>query len=180
MEYRMISTENLTRALFAHFIRCQEVTKCWRKEAGEWVIRDAPFIDDWSEEDYAALLAELQELLSNGGIVIGAFYKGELKGFASVSGILFGGQREYLDLTNLHVSQDMRRRGVGRELFLRAADFAREHGAKKLYLSAHSAIESQAFYRAMGCIEAVEYSAYHTEKEPFDCQMEYRIQNNIE
>lgn len=173
MEYRMIGTENLTRALFAHFIRRQEVTKCWRREAGEWVIRDAPFTDDWSEKDYALLLAELRELLSNGGIVIGAFYKNELKGFASVSGVLFGGRREYLDLTNLHVSQDMRRQGIGRELFLRAADIAREHGAKKLYLSAHSAIESQAFYRAMGCVEATEYSAYHTEKEPFDCQMEY-------
>ena len=79
MEYRMIGTENLTRALFAHFIRRQEVTKCWRREAGEWVIRDAPFTDDWSEKDYALLLAELRELLSNGGIVIGAFYKNELR-----------------------------------------------------------------------------------------------------
>ena len=119
MEYRMVGTENLTRALFAHFIRRQEVTKCWRREAGEWVIRDVPFTDDWSEKDYATLFSELRELLSNGGIVIGAFYKNELKGFASVSGILFGGRREYLDLTNLHVSQDMRRHGIGRELFLR-------------------------------------------------------------
>lgn len=117
MKYRMIGTENLIRALFAHFIRRQEVTKCWRREAGEWVIRDAPFTDDWSEEDYA---------------------------------------------------------------ILRAADFAGEHGARKLYLSALSAVESQAFYRSMGCVEATEYSAYHTEKESFDCQMEYRILNNTE
>ena len=70
MEYRMVGTENLTRALFAHFIRRQEVTKCWRREAGEWVIRDVPFTDDWSEKDYATLFSELRELLSNGGIVI--------------------------------------------------------------------------------------------------------------
>ncbi len=117
MEYRMVGTENLTRALFAHFIRRQEVTKCWRREAGEWVIRDVPFTDDWSEKDYATLFSELRELLSNGGIVIGAFYKNELKGFASVSGVLFGGRKEHLDLTNLYVSQDMRRHEIGWELF---------------------------------------------------------------
>ncbi len=80
-----------------------------------------------------------------------------------------------MDLSSLHVSQDMRRKGVGRELFTRASAFARERGAQKLYISAHSAVESQAFYRAMGCVEAEEYQQAHVDKEPFDCQMEYDL-----
>ena len=54
-------------------------------------------------------------------------------------------------------------------------DWAREHGGKRLYISAHSAVETQAFYRGLGCIEAQEYSRKHVEKEPFDCQLEYPL-----
>ena len=42
----------------------------------------------------------------------------------------------------------------------------------KLYISAHSAVESQAFYKALGCVEAQVYNKEHVEKEPYDCQME--------
>lgn len=48
----------------------------------------------------------------------------------------------------------------------------KKSGAEKLYISAHSAVETQAFYNAMGCAEALEYSKFHTQKEPFDCQLE--------
>ena len=44
--------------------------------------------------------------------------------------------------------------------------------AEKLYISAHSAVESQAFYKSLGCVEASEYSLYHVSREPFDCQLE--------
>ena len=42
----------------------------------------------------------------------------------------------------------------------------------KLYISAHSAVESQAFYKAMGCVEAEVYHQGHVEEEPYDCQLE--------
>ena len=58
---------------------------------------------------------------------------------------------------------------------LLAARWARDRGAQKLYISAHSAIESQAFYRAMGCVEAHTYNPAHVAAEPFDCQLEYRL-----
>ena len=57
---------------------------------------------------------------------------------------------------------------------LRAA-WAQAHGAQKLYISAHSAEESQAFYRSIGCIDALWISREHAEKEPYDCQMEYAL-----
>ncbi len=45
-------------------------------------------------------------------------------------------------------------------------------GGNKLYISSHSAVESQAFYKSMGCTEAKMYNKAHTEKEPFDVQLE--------
>ncbi len=41
-----------------------------------------------------------------------------------------------------------------------------------LYISAHSAVETQAFYKKMGCTEAQQYRQEHVEQEPYDCQLE--------
>ena len=69
----------------------------------------------------------------------------------------------------------MRGKGIGKRLFLAAGKWAKEHGAEKLYISAHSAVETQGFYRAMGCVEAQEYNQTHVEAEPYDCQLEYSL-----
>lgn len=172
MQYRRINENEMNRELFSDFVRRQVVTKCWRKEDGEWKIKDVPFIDDWSEEEYATLVSCLNNTILTGGLVYGAFSNGVLKGFVSVEPTLFGGEQKYLDLSSIHVSEDMRGQGIGKELFLAAKEWARENGARKLYISAHSAVESQAFYKAMGCVEAEVYNQKHVEEEPCDCQLE--------
>ena len=115
----------------------------------------------------------LQNTIRTNGFVYAAFCGGILKGFVSVESGLFGGANNYLDLSSIHVSEDMRGRGIGRTLFDAAAEWAKRQGAGKLYISSHSAVETQAFYHAMGCVEAREYNREHVEKEPFDCQLEY-------
>ena len=172
IQYRRLGEGEICRALFRGFRRRQVVTKCWRRENGAWVIRDDPFVDDWSEADYETMVSCLKNTVVTGGVVFAAFMDGALKGFASVEGTLFGGENRYLDLTSIHVSEEARGSGIGSALFRQAKEWAREHGAEKLYISAHSAVESQGFYRRMGCVEAQEYSREHTEAEPFDCQME--------
>jgi len=175
IEYRVLREQEIDRGLFRAFIRRQVVDQCLRRENGAWVVRSDPFVDDWTEEDYQTLVRALRHTIRTGGFVRGAFSDGELKGFASAESGFFGGENRYLDLSSLHVSEDMRRAGIGKALFLSAAEWARKQGAKKLYISAHSAIESQAFYRAMGCAEAAEYNQEHVEAEPYDCQMEYLL-----
>ena len=173
IEYRPLSEGELCRELFRPFIRRQVVVKCWRRDnSGAWVIRDDPFIDDWTEEDYRTLVSCLKNTVRTGGVVYAAFADGALKGFASVEPELFGGKHRYLDLSSIHVSEDMRGTGIGTTLFRLAQGWAREHGAKKLYISAHSAVESQAFYRSLGCVEAQVCHQKHVEAEPFDCQLE--------
>lgn len=170
--YKTLSVNDISRSLFAFFDRTQNVTKCWRKVNGKWMIQDVPFLDNWSEEDYQEGVPYLKNLISSGGYVVGAFYEGRLKGFASVEPAIFGAYSKYLNLSNIHVSRDMRGHGIGRELFTLAKKWAKERSADKLYISAHSAVESQAFYRAMGCVEAAEYNQRLAEKEPCDCQLE--------
>ena len=169
---RELSSEEIDRELFHAFIRRQEVNLCLRREGDGWVVRSDPFIDDWSEAEYAELIGCLQNTVRTDGRVWGAFADGVLKGFASVEGGIFGKTSRYMDLSCIHVSQDMRHAGIGRRLFDRAKAFARERGAGKLYISAHSAVESQAFYAAMGCVDAREINREHAEREPFDRQLE--------
>lgn len=173
IQYRAPMEDEICRDLFRSFIRRQIVVKCWRRDGnGAWVIRDDPFVDDWTESDYHTLTTCLQNTVRTGGVVYAAFADGVLKGFASVEPELFGGEQRYLDLSSIHVSEDLRSGGIGTALFRLAQGWAREHGAKKLYISAHSAVESQAFYRGLGCVEAQLYHKKHAEAEPFDCQLE--------
>ena len=117
----------------------------------------------------------LRRTLAGQGAVYGAFDGHLLKGFVSIEGTKLGSRAQYMDLSHLYVSQELRGRGIGARLFSLAKQFARSHKAAKLYLSAHSAVESQAFYHAMGCVEAEEYDAAHVNAEPYDCQLEYRL-----
>lgn len=173
--YRSFLAEEIDRELFRSFRRYQVVTDCLRKVNGTWIACPAPFIDDWTEKDYAFLIQCLRRTVLTGGLVCGGFMEGKLKGFVSVEPGLFGCKGEYLDLSSLHVSVDCRRQGVGQALFTRAANWAREKGARKLYISAHSAVESQAFYRAMGCVDAMEINEAHVQQEPYDRQMEFNL-----
>ena len=174
-EYRELAENEICRELFQHFIRRQNVTDCWRKVDGVWVVKSDPFVDDWTEADYRTLVFCLKRTAATGGFVLAAFSDHVLKGFVSVEPGLFGREHNYMDLSSIHVSQDMRGQGIGRALFWAAGEWAAKNGAQKLYISAHSAVESQAFYRAMGCVEAQEYRQEHVDKEPFDCQLEYSL-----
>lgn len=175
IQYRKLCEDEIRRELFQDFIRHQKVTKCWRKENGSWIIKDNPFTDDWSEADYQVLVDCLKHTVATGGLVCAAFYEGCLKGFVSVEPDVFGGEQKYMDLSSIHVSEDMRGQGIGRQLFYEAKTWAKEMGANKLYISAHSAVESQAFYKSMGCVEAQVYNKKHVEKEPYDCQLECKL-----
>lgn len=175
VQYRSLQPNEICREIFKDFIRHQNVTKCWRRENDEWLIKDAPFIDDWTEQDYHTLVSCLKNTVATGGFVHAAFYNEKWKGFVSVEAALFGGEQKYLDLSSIHVSEDMRNQGIGAALFLAAKEWAKKNGADKLYISAHSAVESQAFYKKMGCVEAEVYHQKHVEQEPCDCQLECKL-----
>lgn len=171
--FKTLSVNDIDLSMFRFFDRTQNVAKCWRKMNDKWIIKDIAFIDNWFKKEYKEVVQYLKNLVDSGGYALGAFCDGKLKGFVSVEPNIFGTNARYMNLSNIHVSRDMRGHGIGKELFESAKIWAKEHNAEKLYISAHSAIESQAFYKAMGCVEAVEYNQYFAEKEPFDCQLEY-------
>lgn len=175
ISYRELKKTEIDETLFASFNRYQDVKKCWRKENGEWVLKDIAFTEQWDSDEYKCLVKCLQNTVETGGAVFGAFSNNLLVGFTSVESEFFGSRKEYVELKNIHTSYENRGTGIGKHLFYLACKKAKEIGAEKLYISAHSSQESQAFYKAMGCIEAAEYNEKSVAAEPCDCQLEYKL-----
>lgn len=170
---RYENVDNIHLDLFSGFNRYQDVKKCWRKVEDNWVLKDVPFIEQWSIDEYKILVSCLQNTISTGGVVIGAYNDDILVGFASVESEFFGSKENYLQLSSIHITYESRNRGIGKELFLLSCEAAKDKGVDKLYISAHSSEETQAFYKSVGCVEAAEYNQRLVDLEPYDCQLEY-------
>ncbi len=176
MEYRKLSREEIQPDLLMHLRRYQEITDCWCKEAGVWCVRPMPrVIGDWNQEQREFICFCLGNILSEGGMVAGAFLDGALKGIVAVEGASIGSRNQYLPVAFLHVSQELRGHGIGQSLFSMAKAFAGEKGAEKLYISSQPSVQTQAFYKAMGCVEAEEYHAAYVEHNPHECQIECKL-----
>lgn len=173
ISYREIEEKEISPTLFTSFNRYQDVKKCWRKENGKWILKDIVFTEQWGSKEFIYLAKCLKNTIYQGGVVIGAFQNGNLVGFASIENYLFGKNKEYLQLSSIHISFGNRGCGMGKKLFCLICEKAKKLGAKKLYISAHSSEETQAFYNAIGCVEAKEYNNKLVAEEPYDCQLEY-------
>ena len=110
-------------------------------------MQKAPSTEEWSKSDIVSLVDRLTYTLRSGGIMLGALINHCLVGFASLEYDSFGPDYEYIQLSNLYVSYGHRRKGIGRTLFAMACSHAKRMGARKLYISAHSAEETQAFFK---------------------------------
>ena len=172
---QILSGTQITRSLFRSFDRHQVVSKCWRKEQGTWSLKDQFYVEEWSDTQYEFLVKCLKNTVNTGGYVFGVFLAERLAGFASVESRRFGSRGQYVQLSCIHVSCESRGYGIGQALFECACRAAKRLGAQKLYISSHPAQETQAFYHALGCVEALEYDRELTESEPEDCQLEYRL-----
>jgi len=175
--YDQISEENFSVSSLDGFIRRQEVRECWRKVDGQWKLLPIAYVEDWDLEARRVRAERILRGIRSGGVAYGAWRQGSIVGFARLALPAFGSENQYIDLAQLHVSEPFRRLGIGGKLFRLACQGARELGASRLYISAHSAKESAAAYRKYGCVEAEEINQSLAEKEPCDMQLEFRLEN---
>ena len=170
--YQPLTIKNFNLNSLDEFIRRQDVRECLRRADGSLTLLPIAYIEDWNLQQRRETAKEILNELDAGGLAYGAFCENKVVGFAALSSALFGSGKQYMDLALFYVSEPFRQRGIGKELFQMACRGSRNAGARKLYISAHSAVESQAFYKAMGCVEAAWYHPGHVEDEPYDCQLE--------
>ncbi len=163
---------DLSISMFDHFNRHQEIRWCWQKKNGKWILENTPGMIEWDKQDIISLVDSLRLTLGSNGIMLGAFIGAYLIGFASIESESFGPYYEYVLLSNLHVSYEHRRKGVGKKLFQMARHAAKGLGAQRLYISAPPCEETQAFFQAMRCVEAAYCPVELPAAEPLCRQLE--------
>ncbi len=173
--YDRLTAGNFDPSSLDGFIRRQEVSHCWRKREGRWQLLPIAYVEDWTLEDRRRRAEDILRHVEAGDPVYGAWDQGLLIGLAQLSLPRFGSREQYIDLARFHVSLPYRNRGIGGALFRLACQGARELGAERLYISAHSAQETMAAYCALGCVEAEEIYWPLAKKEPCDVQLEFRL-----
>ena len=175
LEIKKLTLADLQPNMLEHFDRYQEVQHCLRRENDEWILKENPFIEQWDDELKKSIVTmDFTECLKSGGILWGVFNsENQLIAFASIYSNFFGSENQYLELKQLYISFGYRSAGLGKALFSLCSQKAKQLGAKKLYISAHSAQESQLFYERLGCVDAVEVNEEIAKNEPYDRQMEY-------
>ena len=155
-QYKRLDNNNFTGNSLDDFVRHQTVTECWRKIDNDWKLVPNVFEENWSQEKCREIAEEVVHYINLDQTGFGAFDGEQLIGFATVSHRIFGAAAKYVQLVCFQVSEEYRRQGIGRKLFSMVCEEARQLGADKLYISAHSSKESQATYRALGCTPAEE------------------------
>ncbi|MBI9012125.1 MAG: GNAT family N-acetyltransferase [Clostridiales bacterium] len=171
-----INDEKISFNMLDKFTRKQKVKQRFSIKNGEELIEDVSFTDDWSIEKKHRIVDEyFINATANNGYNAGIYSDSDLIAFLSLDCNPIGEYNEYIQLTMLHVSEEFRNMGLGKILFQHAINKAEVMGVKKLYLSAHSAYESQLFYRNQGCIQAKWIYPIAKELEPYDVQMEYEL-----
>lgn len=159
-----------------YFNRYQRVERDFQRRGEGYILEHNPHIEDWSEErKHKIITHDFVQILCFGGWLLGAFDSNQLIGFSALSGDCIGLAPICFELKQLHVSYEYRNKGIGKRLFSMACQAARKRNAGKLYIIASSSEESQAFYRAMGCVEAKEVVPELFEQEPLDVHMEYML-----
>lgn len=165
IHYEIVTAENLPVNGLDAFVRTQPVRRVWRRMDGHYQITEHPFTDDWPPERKRKKAAELR---SDALTVFGAFDGETLIGFAGIRNQPVGNR---LILDTMHVSQPYRRSGIGRALFRQTEAEAIRRKAGELYISAESAVETVAFYQAMGAEFTDAAIPEMVEAEPLDVQM---------
>ncbi len=175
IHYEKLNEENFHACSLDDFVRHQQIRECWRNVEGKWMLVPLSFEENWSVEQCRKIAAEVAAHMEKDQTAVGAFDKEKVIGFITVSHNLFGNTAKYAELVCFQVSEPYRGMGIGKALFYRACEEAKGLGADKLYISAHSSKESQAAYKALGCVPAKEINRKLAEEEPCDVQMEYSL-----
>ncbi|MBC8403445.1 MAG: GNAT family N-acetyltransferase [Candidatus Marinimicrobia bacterium] len=123
-------------------------------------------------EQYTPVLVDC---FDRGGTFYGMFQNADLIGVAVLENKFIGKNKDQLQLTFLHISRTYRKRGIGKILFKKAVEKAREMNAQKLYVSATPSENTVNFYINVGCVVTQEIDQELFELEPEDIHLEYVI-----
>ncbi|WP_240546070.1 GNAT family N-acetyltransferase [Paenibacillus artemisiicola] len=171
----VLPIEEVFTEMLDSFERFQITTKVLFNDKGTWIETEDSFEDNWTLQRKRQIVEHFRDAIKNGGAVVIAKQGADLVGFAVIEAVPFGCESIYRELSFLHVTRSVRGRKAGEQLFLKAKEVAKLLGAEKLYIGAHPSVETQHFYRKMGCVQAVEINEFIYKREIRDIQLEVTL-----
>ena len=132
-------------------------------------------VPGWRPDAAAKETPVLLDWFDRGGTFVGVFDAEALIGMSVLESARVGRGGDQMQLAYLYVSRTYRGRGVGMRLFEAAVSFAREAGAKALYVSATPTENTVDFYLNRGCVLAPEPDPALLAAEPDDIHLVYLL-----
>ena len=172
IRYERLNGSNFDEHSLDNFIRRQTVHETWQYTDDGLKLLPKEYTESWSVEECREIAGDIKLHMEDDQSAFGAFVGEELVGFVTVSHNIFGKSAKYAELVCFQVSEPYRHKGIGRRLFSLAKEEGKKIGAEKLYISAFSAKETQAAYKALGCTFAEEINEELAAEEPCDIQLE--------
>ena len=173
IEYRLLAIQECERMKEINPARF--IKRAWKSVNGvkRWVKLD--WLDDDYPDGYDNHFNALRATFESGGFAIGAFDGEMLVGFVSINRNVFGNLSKYVLLDQMLVDNKYQGQGIGKELFRMSAEKAKEWGVDKFYICAGSSEDTLAFYKALGCVDAMEINQGLQEEDENDMQFEYDL-----
>ena len=172
---RVLQSIDFEDSILDSFERKQETTMVLVIESNTLNEKEDRFEDDWTIERKREIVNHFKSTITCGGAVIVAEQGSKVLGFAVIEAETFGERSTYRELSYIHTSLPYRGMGVGRRLFVKAKELAKQLGVDKLYIGAHPSVETQSFYKSMGCMIAKETNSEIYERETRDIQLEITL-----
>ena len=156
--------------------RAEVIDKIYYRDGNELVLKPEHYdMKGWppgEPEHYGPILFDC---FDRGGTFYGAFDGEKLIGTAVLESRFIGQGKDQLQLKFLHVSRGHRQAGLGRTLFEKAVERARELGARRLYISSTPSENTVRFYLRRGCRVTEDVDPALFELEPEDIHLELEI-----
>jgi predicted N-acetyltransferase YhbS len=129
-------------------------------------------VSGWAGKEIERYTSILLDCYDRGGWFYGAFDGPELAGVVVLENRFIGRDRDQLQLKYLYVTRTLRNTGLGKALFRKAMQKAREQGAQRLYISATPSENTVRFYLRLGCRVTKEPDPELLALEPEDIHLE--------
>jgi predicted N-acetyltransferase YhbS len=156
--------------------RSEIIERVYRMENGELVLRPDYFhARGWPEGTVEETTPRLLDCYAHGGEFWALYDGSKLVGIAVLESRFIGAAQDMLQLKLLFVTDGYRDQGLGRRLFLHAAERARQRGARRMYISATPSEHTVNFYRNLGCVLTPEPDPALFALEPKDIHLEYAL-----
>lgn len=128
-------------------------------------------IEGWDLKELHEYIDRLQDIYDRNGTIYGAFDNKTIVGLGALESKFIGKNNDQLKLDMLYISNNYRKKGIGKNLVNLLSKKAKELNAKSMYISATPFKNTVEFYFAIGAKLTNEINKDLYELEPYDIHM---------